>query len=98
MDVALEIGANTLRLAHYQHADEFYDLCDEKGMIACNIQAVAEAFTMAQKAGVDPQLVFEAIKGGLAGSIVMNAKAPMMIASLTASVVFPVYFLLADCV
>ena len=33
MDVALEIGANTLRLAHYQHADEFYDLCDEKGMI-----------------------------------------------------------------
>lgn len=33
MDVALDIGANTLRLAHYQHAQEFYDLCDEKGMI-----------------------------------------------------------------
>ena len=33
MEVALDIGANTLRLAHYQHADEFYDLCDEKGMI-----------------------------------------------------------------
>ncbi len=30
-------------------------------------------------AGVEPQLVFEAIKGGLAGSTVMNAKAPMMI-------------------
>ena len=32
-----------------------------------------------QKAGVDPDLVFQAIKGGLAGSTVMNAKAPMMI-------------------
>lgn len=46
--------------------------------VACNIQAVAEAMTLAQKAGVEPQLVFEAIKGGLAGSNVMNAKAPMM--------------------
>ena len=49
-------------------------------IVACNIQALAEALTLAQKAGVDPQLVFEAIKGGLAGSTVMNAKAPMMIA------------------
>ena len=48
-------------------------------IVACNIQALAEAMTLAQKAGVDPQLVFEAIKGGLAGSTVMNAKAPMMI-------------------
>ena len=47
-------------------------------IVACNIQAVAEAFTLAQKAGVEPQLVFEAIKGGLAGSTVMNAKGPMM--------------------
>lgn len=29
-----EIGANTIRLAHYQHAQEFYDLCDEYGIIA----------------------------------------------------------------
>ncbi len=49
-------------------------------IVACNIQALAEALTLAQKAGVDPNLVFEAIKGGLAGSNVMNAKAPMMIA------------------
>ena len=49
-------------------------------IVACNIQALAEALTLAQKAGVDPRLVFEAIKGGLAGSTVMNAKAPMMIA------------------
>ena len=28
-----EIGANTVRLAHYQHAQEFYDLCDENGIL-----------------------------------------------------------------
>ena len=33
MDIVKEIGANTLRLAHYQHAQEFYDLCDENGII-----------------------------------------------------------------
>lgn len=49
-------------------------------IVACNIQALAEAFTLAQKAGVEPELVFEAIRGGLAGSTVMNAKAPMMLA------------------
>ena len=48
-------------------------------IVACNIRAVAEAFTLAQKAGVDPELVFQAIHGGLAGSTVMDAKGPMMI-------------------
>lgn len=51
-------------------------------IVACNIQAVAEALVLAQKAGVDPQLVFDAIRGGLAGSTVMNSKAPMMIAGI----------------
>lgn len=49
-------------------------------IVACNIRALAEALTLAQKAGVNPEAVFQAIKGGLAGSTVMNAKAPMMIA------------------
>ena len=47
-------------------------------IVACNIQALSEALTLAKMAGVDPELVFQAIKGGLAGSTVMNAKAPMM--------------------
>ena len=47
-------------------------------IVACNIQALAEALTLSKMAGVDPELVFEAIKGGLAGSTVMEAKAPMM--------------------
>ena len=33
MDIIQETGANTIRLAHYQHAQEFYDLCDERGMV-----------------------------------------------------------------
>ena len=33
MEFIREIGANTVRLAHYQHAQEFYDLCDEYGMV-----------------------------------------------------------------
>jgi 2-hydroxy-3-oxopropionate reductase len=48
-------------------------------VVALNIATVAEAFTLAKKAGVDPSIVFDAIKGGLAGSTVMNAKVPMMI-------------------
>ena len=49
-------------------------------VVALNIAALSEAMVLATKSGVDPQLVFDAIKGGLAGSTVMNAKAPMMIA------------------
>ncbi len=33
MDLICEVGANTIRLAHYQHAQAFYDLCDERGMV-----------------------------------------------------------------
>jgi 2-hydroxy-3-oxopropionate reductase len=48
-------------------------------IVACNIAALSEALMLAKKAGVDPQRVFEAIKGGLAGSTVMNAKTPMIL-------------------
>ncbi len=48
-------------------------------VVAVNIAAVAEALTFAKKAGTDPELVYKAIRGGLAGSTVMDAKAPMML-------------------
>ncbi len=48
-------------------------------VVALNIAACAEAFTLAKKAGVDPEAVFNAVRGGLAGSTVMNAKVPMML-------------------
>jgi 2-hydroxy-3-oxopropionate reductase len=48
-------------------------------MVAVNIAGVSEALALATKAGLDPEVVFNAVKGGLAGSTVLNAKAPMMI-------------------
>lgn len=48
-------------------------------VVAINIAAVSEALTFAKKAGTDPELVYKAIRGGLAGSTVMDAKAPMML-------------------
>jgi 2-hydroxy-3-oxopropionate reductase len=48
-------------------------------IVNLNITAVAEAFVFATKAGVDPEKVYQAIRGGLAGSVVMDAKVPMMI-------------------
>jgi 2-hydroxy-3-oxopropionate reductase len=48
-------------------------------VVALNIAAVSEAFVLAAKAGVEPAKVFDAIKGGLAGSTVMNAKVPMIL-------------------
>ena len=33
IDLIVEMGANTIRLAHYQHSQDFYDLCDEAGLI-----------------------------------------------------------------
>jgi 2-hydroxy-3-oxopropionate reductase len=47
-------------------------------IVAVNIAAVSEALVMATKAGVDPELVYQAIRGGLAGSTVLDAKAPLM--------------------
>ena len=62
-----EIGAgNTAKLAN-------------QIVVAINIAGLAEAMTLSAKAGVDPELVFQAIRGGLAGSTVMEAKAPMML-------------------
>ena len=61
-----EIGAgNTTKLAN-------------QVIVACNIAALSEAYMLSARAGVDQKLVFAAIKGGLAGSTVMNAKSLMI--------------------
>lgn len=61
-----EIGAgNTTKLAN-------------QIIVAANIAAVSEALVMGKKAGVRPEVIYQAIRGGLAGSTVMDAKAPMM--------------------
>jgi 2-hydroxy-3-oxopropionate reductase len=48
-------------------------------IVALNIAAMSEAMVLATKAGVDPEKVFQAIRGGLAGSTVLNAKMPLVL-------------------
>jgi 2-hydroxy-3-oxopropionate reductase len=47
-------------------------------IVAINIAAMSEALVLASKAGVEPALVYQAIRGGLAGSTVLDAKAPLV--------------------
>ncbi len=49
-------------------------------IVAANIQAVGEALLLSVRSGLDPRVVVKAIRGGLAGSTVLNAKAEKMIA------------------
>lgn len=53
-------------------------LCNQI-IVAINIAAMSEAFILAEKAGVDPEVVYKAIRGGLAGSTVLDAKAPLVL-------------------
>jgi 2-hydroxy-3-oxopropionate reductase len=46
-------------------------------IVALNIAAMSEAMVLAVKAGTDPEKVFQAIRGGLAGSTVLDAKMPL---------------------
>jgi 2-hydroxy-3-oxopropionate reductase len=48
-------------------------------IVALNIAAMSEALVLAAKAGVNPEKVYQAIRGGLAGSTVLDAKAPMVL-------------------
>jgi len=48
-------------------------------IVALNIAAMSEALVLATKAGVAPELVYQAIRGGLAGSTVLDAKAPLVL-------------------
>ncbi|HCR13578.1 MAG TPA: 2-hydroxy-3-oxopropionate reductase [Solidesulfovibrio sp.] len=47
-------------------------------IVALNIAAMSEALVLATKAGVEPEMVYQAIRGGLAGSTVLDAKAPLV--------------------
>ena len=77
-DVLLKMGASAV-LCGEIGAGNVTKLANQV-IVALNIAAMSEAFVLASKAGVDPEKVFDAIKGGLAGSTVLNAKAPMVLA------------------
>ncbi len=48
-------------------------------MVALHLAAMSEAMVFAEKAGVDSEKVFHAIRGGLAGSTVLDAKMPLIL-------------------
>lgn len=48
-------------------------------IVASNIAAISEAMVLATKAGVDAERVFQAIRGGLAGSTALDAKMPLIL-------------------
>lgn len=72
------LGASVVHCGSVNGAGNTTKLANQV-IVAVNIAACAEAFELAQMAGVDPERVFQAIRGGLAGSTVMDAKVPMML-------------------
>ncbi len=76
-DLLMKMGASAVHCGDANGAGNTVKLANQI-IVAVNIAACAEAYSLATMAGVDPQQVFDAIRGGLAGSTVMNAKVPMM--------------------
>lgn len=70
------MGASVVRCGDIG-AGNVTKLCNQI-VVAVNIAAVGEALILGQMAGVEPDAIYRAIRGGLAGSTVMDAKAPMM--------------------
>ena len=76
VDIFNAVGKNIVRVGGIG-AGGFVKLVNQI-IVAVNIAAVGEAFTLGAKAGLDPQVIHQAIRGGLAGSSVLETKAPMM--------------------
>jgi len=78
MEPILRVMGSSVTLTGPIGAGNFTKLANQI-IVACNIAAMGEAFVLATRAGLDPEVVFDAVKGGLAGSTVLQAKAPMVI-------------------
>lgn len=76
--VLLQVGASATRVGPLG-AGNVAKLANQ-AIVAVNIAVLGEALVLAERAGVDPAAVLDAIGGGLAGSNVMKAKGPMMLA------------------
>ena len=76
-DVLMVLGASAVHCGEVNGAGDTVKLANQI-VVAVNIAACAEAYSLSTMAGVNPEAVFAAIRGGLAGSTVMDAKVPMM--------------------
>jgi len=75
--VVLDVMGGSVTLVGDSGAGQTTKLANQV-VVAINIAAVAEALIMGKKAGVDPENIFNAIRGGLAGSQCLEDKAPRM--------------------
>lgn len=57
IDLILDVGANSVRLAHYQQAEEFYSLCDRKGLLVWAEVPVITIYSKARQQNAEEQLV-----------------------------------------
>ena len=78
MKPVLQVMGSTVTLTGPVGAGNVTKLANQI-IVACNIAAMSEALVLATRAGLDPRIVLDSIKGGLAGSTVLNAKGPMVI-------------------
>ena len=76
-DLLKVMGASVVHCGDVNGAGNTVKLANQI-IVAVNIAACAEAYSLSTMCGVDPAKVFAAIRGGLAGSTVMDAKVPMM--------------------
>ena len=71
-DILLSMGASAVLIGEIG-AGNICKLANQI-MVAMHLASVSEAMVFAEKAGVDPEKVYQAIRGGLAGSTVLDAK------------------------
>lgn len=76
MPIFQSMAASVVRVGEIG-AGNIAKLCNQT-IVAINIAAMSEALVLAAKAGCEPDLVYKAIRGGLAGSTVLDAKAPLV--------------------
>lgn len=76
-DILLSMGGSTVLMGEIGSGN-ITKLANQI-MVALHLSAVSEAMVFAKKAGVDPERVYRAIRGGLAGSTVLDAKMPLIL-------------------
>ncbi|WP_319478815.1 2-hydroxy-3-oxopropionate reductase [uncultured Draconibacterium sp.] len=76
-DILLSMGASAILIGEIGSGN----ICKlaNQIMVALHLAAMSEAMVFAEKAGVDAEKVFQAIRGGLAGSTVLDAKIPLIL-------------------
>jgi 2-hydroxy-3-oxopropionate reductase len=77
-DILLDMGASTILVGGHG-AGAMAKLANQV-IVNLTIAAMGEAMMLAVRGGVDPGKVYDAIRGGLAGSVVLDAKMPMVLA------------------